>query len=117
MEIWDIIDSKRFIKPYTNKHELPSDTSDHISIKLSGMFHRNSGPVARHLNNHYTVAISDHADFNETLEYIDSVNPKMVLTDPSSGKDYANNLSTQIRNKLNIDSHIININRPGAWGT
>jgi len=31
--------------------------------------------------NEYTVALSDHSDFNELLEYVERCNPRMVITD------------------------------------
>jgi len=115
-DIIDIKDEKKYIKIYSDRSELPSDTSDHISIKLSSIFHRNFGILTTHSDNHYTVSISEHADFNETIEYIRSVNPKFVYTDPSTSSKYANNLSIQIKKLLGVDSKSAEVNRTHQWG-
>lgn len=115
-DIIDIKDENKYIKIYTNKSELPSDTSDHISIKLSSIFHRNSGILTIHSDNHFTVSISEHADFNETIEYVKNVNPKFVYTDPSTSGKYANNLSKEIKRLLSIDSKSAKVNQTYEWG-
>lgn len=115
-DIIDIKDENKYIKIYSNKNELPSDTSDHISIKLSSIFHRNSGILTTHSDNHFTVSISEHADFNETIEYIRNVNPKFVYTDPSTSSKCANNLSKEIKRLLDIDSKSAKVNRTYEWG-
>ena len=38
-------------------------------------------PCRRTGVNEYVVALSDHSDFNELLEYVDRCNPKLVITD------------------------------------
>jgi Cft2 family RNA processing exonuclease len=115
-DIINIKDENKYIKIYSDISELPSDTSDHISIRLSSIFHRNSGILTKHSDNHYTVSISEHADFNETIEYIKNVNPKFVYTDPSTNSKYANNLSKEIKKLLGIDSKSAKVNRTYKWG-
>lgn len=38
-------------------------------------------PCRRVRKNEYTVALSDHSDFNELLMYVERCNPRMVITD------------------------------------
>ncbi len=38
-------------------------------------------PCRRVRENEYTVALSDHSDFNELLMYVERCNPRMVITD------------------------------------
>ena len=115
-EIIDIRDENRYIKTYPNLSQIPSDISDHISINLSSIFHRRSGIITKHSDNHYTVSISEHADFNETIEYIKNVNPKFVFTDPSINNKYANNLAIEIKRLLSIDSKSAQVNQTYEWG-
>jgi Cft2 family RNA processing exonuclease len=115
-EIIEIKDEKKYIKFYRNKSVLPSDTSDHISIRLKSVYHRNSGPLTVHGDNSYTVAISDHADFNETIEYIQNVKPKYVFTDPATSMKNASNLSKEIIKKLRIESKPAKVNTKYEWG-
>jgi Cft2 family RNA processing exonuclease len=115
-EIIDIRDENKYIMFYNNKRDLPSDTSDHISIWIKCLYHRNSGPLTVHGDNSYTVAISDHADFNDTIDYIRNVKPKFVYTDPTTNKKYANNLSNEIKKLLGIKSKPAKVNLGYEWG-
>ncbi len=38
-------------------------------------------PYRRMQENEYVVALSDHSDFNELLQYVERCNPRMVITD------------------------------------
>jgi putative mRNA 3-end processing factor len=50
-----------------------------LRIHASGWEFRK--PCRRTGKNAYTVALSDHSDFNELLQYVERCNPKMVITD------------------------------------
>jgi putative mRNA 3-end processing factor len=50
-----------------------------LQIRASGWEFRK--PCRRIGANKYVVALSDHSDFNELLEYVERCNPKMVITD------------------------------------
>jgi putative mRNA 3-end processing factor len=50
-----------------------------LKIRASGWEFRK--PYRRVGMNDYVVALSDHSDFNELLQYVERCNPKMVITD------------------------------------
>ena len=50
-----------------------------LQIHASGWEFRK--PCRRIGANKYVVALSDHSDFNELLEYVERCNPKLVITD------------------------------------
>ena len=50
-----------------------------LKIRASGWEFRK--PCRRVGMNDYVVALSDHSDFNELLQYVERCNPKMVITD------------------------------------
>jgi len=52
--------------------------------------------------NYYQIAISDHADFNGIMEYVQKSNPKLVITDRSRGRYHALLLAAEIENRLHI---------------
>jgi putative mRNA 3-end processing factor len=54
-------------------------------------------------DDYYVVALSDHADFNGTLEYVQECKPKLVITDNyrAGSADY---LAHAIRNQLHIEA-------------
>ncbi len=49
----------------------------------------------------YQVALSDHADFNQLIEYIEQVRPRLVITDGYRARD-ASLLALEIQNRLGI---------------
>jgi putative mRNA 3-end processing factor len=50
-----------------------------LKIRASGWEFRK--PCRKVGTNEYVVALSDHSDFNELLQYVERCNPKMVITD------------------------------------
>jgi len=50
-----------------------------LKIRASGWEFRK--PCRRVGENDYVVALSDHSDFNELLQYVERCNPRMVITD------------------------------------
>jgi putative mRNA 3-end processing factor len=50
-----------------------------LKIRASGWEFRK--PCRKVGTNDYVVALSDHSDFNELLQYVERCNPKMVITD------------------------------------
>jgi putative mRNA 3-end processing factor len=51
--------------------------------------------------NEYVVALSDHSDFNELLEYVERCNPRMVITDRHRS-EAANIFAREIEKRLKI---------------
>ena len=43
--------------------------------------HSASSPLMTFSDNSYSVALSNHADFNETLRYVEATGAKIVVTD------------------------------------
>jgi len=60
-----------------------------------------SEPIKRIGNRTFVVALSDHADFEQLLEYVKNSKPKLVITD-AYRESSASLLAKEIRNKLNI---------------
>lgn len=54
-------------------------------------------------DDYYIVALSDHADFNGTLEYVRGCKPKLVITDNYRAGS-ADSLATEIRNQLHVEA-------------
>jgi putative mRNA 3-end processing factor len=58
-------------------------------------------PCRRVRENEYMVALSDHSDFNELLQYVERCNPKLVITD-SYRSEAARILAKEIEKSLKI---------------
>ena len=70
-----------------------------LQIRASGWEFRK--PCRRVGTNEYVVALSDHSDFNELLEYVERCNPRMVITDRHRS-EAANLFAREIEKRLKI---------------
>jgi putative mRNA 3-end processing factor len=70
-----------------------------LRIRASGWEFRK--PCRKVGTNEYVVALSDHSDFNELLEYVERCNPRMVITDKYRS-EAANVFAREIEKRLNI---------------
>ncbi len=70
-----------------------------LQIHASGWEFRK--PCRRVGTNKYVVALSDHSDFNELLEYVERCNPRMVITDKHRS-EAANIFAKEIEKRLKI---------------
>ena len=70
-----------------------------LKIRASGWEFRK--PCRRVGANEYVVALSDHSDFNELLEYVERCNPKLVITDRHRS-EAANIFAREIEKRLKI---------------
>ena len=61
------------------------------------------------------VALTDHADFLETITLINQVQPRLVIADGSRGGN-ADALAEYVRNKLNIEASSELHRKSAAWG-
>lgn len=66
-----------------------------VSVYSSAM-----GPVVEWGRNSYTVGLTNHADFDGTLEYVKATKARRVITDNSRGR--AHTLAAEIRSRLGI---------------
>ena len=93
----EIVRSGRYVAFYHTRSKRPS--LPHASILLSGWEVR--APIYSNSRYHYTVALSDHADYNQLLEYVAQVHPRFVVTD-ASRIGFARSLAHAIQRKLRI---------------
>jgi len=92
-------------------HEL----ADCKKIILSSFMAPKDVPLLRHADDSARVALTDHADFNGTVELIRRINPKRVIADGSRGGN-ADALATYVRNELQIDATSAVREKSLAWG-
>jgi putative mRNA 3-end processing factor len=70
-----------------------------LKIRASGWEFRK--PCRRVGANEYVVALSDHSDFNELLEYVERCSPRLVITDKYRS-EAANIFAREIEKRLKI---------------
>ena len=59
----------------------------------------------------YSVALSNHADFEETLAYVEATSAKKVVTDNT--RNHGVELAIAINNRLDGVQAVPSTNRPG----
>jgi putative mRNA 3-end processing factor len=89
--------------------------SDGASITLSVYMTDPKDPVLEYSSRSYRVAISGHADFEETLEYIAATRATSVITDNSRG-GHAVELAMEVRARLGIDAYPSHGEPTRYWG-
>lgn len=89
---------------------------DHVSVvKLTARFCTPDDPVVEYGENAFGVALSNHADFEGTLEYIQSTKATDVVTDNTRG-GRAYELALEIKRRLGIDARPSSNFESGEWG-
>lgn len=105
--------------PYVELHyigdQMLFDRGDITIINLTAFWVHGDYPFLELSDSSYQIAISDHADFNETLEYIRVTGAKYVLTDSMHG-NHAPELAIAITSKLGIKAKPAKPVYSRAWG-
>jgi putative mRNA 3-end processing factor len=91
-------------EPYVAFHHLgeriPESDFDAFILVSAYMVPREN-PIIQYGERMYRVALTDHADFRGTIDYVAAAAPKVVIVDNSRGGD-AQTLAEEIRSRLNI---------------
>ena len=101
MEAWEMM---RREDPYVAFYPIgskPLIAEKYLKIKAAA--YGTHYPIFMIEKNHYVVALSDHADFEDTLEYVRQSNPKLVITDGFRSGDNAILLAEALRKELNLE--------------
>ena len=75
-----IIKEQTYIRLYAKGDSHPTDKHDGTSVRCTAFMNRDQ-PCCKISDSSYNVGLSNHADFNETLEYIAATKAKTVITD------------------------------------
>lgn len=106
---------QRVIRVYGLGDHFPSDIGNGTKVVLSAYFTRPDEPIVEYSDRAFGVAMSNHADFNGTLEYVKSTGARFVVTDNSRhGKAYE--LASEIKRRLGIKARPSRNLGAGAWG-
>ena len=91
------------------------DPGDSTTINLTASWVHGAKPFLELSDSSYQIAISDHADFNETLEYVRETGAKVVLTD-SEGVPSARGIQRAITKELGISAQPAKPVYSREWG-
>ena len=111
----DILRSDRHIRVYGTGDNAPIDLGKGSKITLSAYFTRPDDPVTEYSERAFAVAMSNHADFEGTLDYVKSTNAKFVVTDNTrGGKGY--HLAAAIKQRLGVEARPSSSVEKKGWG-
>jgi len=104
----------RYIRVFGARDRLPVDTSEVTVVNLNA-YVPNAEPMIQHSDHSYTVALTNHADFEETLEYVSLTGASRVVTDCTRSQ-HAPALAKAIRTQLGIEAEASTSERSFEWG-
>jgi len=115
----EVMKSNRYVRLYgTGDGDLDGVASGKgSSIYLTAYWAQANEPVLELAGDRVTrIAMTDHADFDGTIEYILATKAKHVITDPTRGGS-AFELSSYIKDHLGITSEMGHCTNNLSWGT
>jgi putative mRNA 3-end processing factor len=111
----EILRSANYVRFFTTRDKQPVCPECKTSIVLSAYMTQPDNPLLQYSDSSFCIAMSDHADFNETLEYVRATGAKFVLTDNSrNGK--AATLASEIKARLGIPAEASQNVYTREWG-
>ena len=110
-----ILSEGRYIRLFGTGDPRPTNTGNATSIKLSAYMSRYDNPVVEYSEKAFCVALSDHADFKETLEYVRATRAKKIMTDNSRG-GHGVELAMALRRELGIEAQPSENRYTREWG-
>ena len=110
----DGVASGRYIRFYGKGDQLPVEYNG-TTVTLSAYMARPDNPVLEYSERSYRVALSNHADFNGTIEYVKATGAKYAITDNSRG-GHACELARELCGRLNICAVASTPKTTREWG-
>ena len=105
----------RVIRLFGKGDKYPVDTEGATHIALSAFFTRPDQPVVEYSSGSYAVALSNHADFHGTLDYIHATGAKYVVTDNTRGVN-GQKLALEVQKRLSLAARPSSNFMSPLWG-
>ena len=110
----EVVKGTRYIRLYSKGDRVPVELEEGAKIVLSAFMNKTSDPVIEYSDRGYSVALSNHADFNGTLEYILATGARDVVTDNTRG--HGVELALAIKRRLGINARPSSNLESHEWG-
>ena len=104
----------KYVRLYSKGDREPVDLKEGAKIVLSAFMNKTNDPVTEYTDRAYLVALSNHADFNGTLEYVLATGAKYVVTDNTRG--HGIELALAIKHRLGIETRSSTNLESHEWG-
>lgn len=109
------MENERFVRFYGKGDGMPADFDGGTTITLSAFMSRPDTPLAEYSERSYRIAMSNHADFLGTLEYIRATGASTVIVDNTRGGK-AFELAREVRDRLGIEAVVPEVATLREWG-
>jgi putative mRNA 3-end processing factor len=110
----ELVNTRSSIRLVRKGEQLP-EIPGAVTISLSAYMSDPKDPVMEYSESAYSIAMTDHADFDGTLSYIRETGAKHVVTDNCRGP-YAVELANEVRRLLSIEAQPSNGEFTREWG-
>jgi putative mRNA 3-end processing factor len=104
-----------FIRLYGHTDQFPVDSHPASTVVLSAFAAHPDDPIMEYSVRACRVALTDHADFDGTLAYVEATGAKYVVTD-NTRPGYAIELAGELRRRLNIEARPSSNAASLEWG-
>ena len=104
----------KYVRLYSKGDREPVDLKEGVKIVLSAFMNKTNDPVIEYSERGYSVALSNHADFNGTLEYVLATGATYVVTDNTRG--HGVELALAIKQRLGIEARASTNLESHEWG-
>lgn len=111
----EIVKTGCYLRWYGTGDSLPVPDGESTSIKLSAFMSRPDDPVLNYSERSMRVAMSNHADFLGTLEYIQATGARRIVVDASRGGN-AHALAEAVSSRLAIECIVPVVETSREWG-
>ena len=109
------LSERRYIRLYGTGDRRPADMDRATLITLSAYMSRLDNPVMEYSERSFCVALSDHADYKETLEYVRATGARKVITDNTRG-GHGVELALALKKELGVNAQFSKNQHEMEWG-
>ena len=96
------IKSRSYVRLYSKGDEWESELIEGTTVTISAYMADRTHPLTIYSDRAYKVSLSNHADFNGTLEYVEATGASRVVTDNARNRGVE--LALAIRKRLGIEA-------------
>ena len=108
------MEENRWVRVYSKGDRFPVDPPPGFTIVLSAYMTSPESPVLKYSERSCRVALSDHADFEGTVEYVLATGAQYVVTDNTRGRGVE--LALALHERLGVEARP-SLSQPSyAWG-
>lgn len=107
------VKDRAYVRLYSKGDGFASEQLEGTSVTISAYMADRAHPLTTYSDRAYKVALSNHADFNGTLAYVEATKAKRVVTDNT--RNHGWQLALAIKNHLDLDAEPSSNHEAPRW--